>query len=379
MPTPRSTLPRGVHLVGSVPLDSADDVFRAVAGSLGDRLRRIPDGETGERFLFAGWQIKTFERHPSFEPVPGRRPMEVVPPHRLRAGVDAASVEFGELGFAAAAIDSYGVFSRLRSEGVIRPGVRFQVSLPTPVNCLAMVVDKRDIPSIERAYEAAIVREIDGIVAAVPPSELAIQWDCPWEVRVWDGHLPRFLVQPWFADVRGGVLARLVRLGEHVPRDAELGYHLCHGDYEHTGNLIFKLRGEPRSALLRALVSRASRELMVRVAGPPRQARTIVQLANALSANVSRPVDFVHLPVPRRADRRYFAPLGHLQLPPETELYLGLVHLTDGLAGTRRRIAIARQLRSEFGVSTECGWGRRDANSIDALIELHKQVSLPLV
>jgi hypothetical protein len=37
-------LPRGVHLVGSVPLGDAEDVFRAATAILGGRLRRIPDG-----------------------------------------------------------------------------------------------------------------------------------------------------------------------------------------------------------------------------------------------------------------------------------------------------------------------------------------------
>ncbi len=41
--------PRGVHLVGSVPLGDAEDVFRTANAILGGRLRRIPDGETGER------------------------------------------------------------------------------------------------------------------------------------------------------------------------------------------------------------------------------------------------------------------------------------------------------------------------------------------
>ena len=40
---------RGVHLVGSVPLASAEGVFTTVAAELGERLRRIPDGETGPR------------------------------------------------------------------------------------------------------------------------------------------------------------------------------------------------------------------------------------------------------------------------------------------------------------------------------------------
>ena len=41
--------PRNVHLVGSVPLADARTVFETVSAALGPRLRRIPDGETGER------------------------------------------------------------------------------------------------------------------------------------------------------------------------------------------------------------------------------------------------------------------------------------------------------------------------------------------
>lgn len=40
---------RNVHLVGSVPLANAHDVFVTVSAALGPRLLRIPDGETGER------------------------------------------------------------------------------------------------------------------------------------------------------------------------------------------------------------------------------------------------------------------------------------------------------------------------------------------
>lgn len=37
------------HLIGSVPLPDSEAVFRQVAGELGPYLRRLPDGETGER------------------------------------------------------------------------------------------------------------------------------------------------------------------------------------------------------------------------------------------------------------------------------------------------------------------------------------------
>src|SRR5439155_15999924 len=46
---------RHVHLVGSVPLKDARDVFETVSAALGDRLKRIPDGETGERSDWITW------------------------------------------------------------------------------------------------------------------------------------------------------------------------------------------------------------------------------------------------------------------------------------------------------------------------------------
>src|SRR4051794_14635545 len=60
-------LPVGVHLVGSVPLAGAEAVFRRAAGALGDRLRRIPDGETGPRSDWILWQYPVFSSRPQFE------------------------------------------------------------------------------------------------------------------------------------------------------------------------------------------------------------------------------------------------------------------------------------------------------------------------
>ena len=40
---------RNVYLVGSVPMASARDVFAEVSAVLGTRIKRLPDGETGER------------------------------------------------------------------------------------------------------------------------------------------------------------------------------------------------------------------------------------------------------------------------------------------------------------------------------------------
>ena len=48
-----------------------------------------------------------------------------------------------------------------------------------------------------------------------------------------------------------------------------------------------------------------------------------------------------------------FAPLRDLHLHPETELYLGLVHYTDGVEGARKRIETARR----FAFTRVCSHG----------------------
>ena len=71
MTTTIPLLASGAHLVGSVPLASAETVFRTIAAEIGDRVRRIPDGETGPRSDWIVWQLPVFTTP---------RHLEVVPP-----------------------------------------------------------------------------------------------------------------------------------------------------------------------------------------------------------------------------------------------------------------------------------------------------------
>src|ERR1700709_1726927 len=107
--------PVGVHLVGSVPRGGAEEVFRRVAGVLGDRLRRIPDGETGPRSDWIGWQYPLFNSQPPFAPrAPGATSSyRALPQLRLRSGVAPDGMGFDELGYASAAMSSYGIYVRL--------------------------------------------------------------------------------------------------------------------------------------------------------------------------------------------------------------------------------------------------------------------------
>jgi len=234
------------------------------------------------------------------------------------------------------------VFARLKSEGVIPHGVRFQVSLPTPVAVVASYIQSQDAAQLEPAYERQMLRECGQIQETVPHDQLAVQWDVAVEFGILEEVLPNSVGLS-----EAAVVERLVRLGNAVAPDVELGYHLCYGD---AGHKHFK---EPDDTTL------------------------LVRVANAISTGLTRPVQWIHLPVPRdRTDETYFAPLADLRLHPETELYLGLVHLTDGVQGTERRIEVARRVVGRFGVGTECGMGRRDPNTIPPLLQIHAEVAM---
>jgi methionine synthase II (cobalamin-independent) len=138
----------------------------------------------------------------------------------------------------------------------------------------------------------------------------------------------------------GTFVAAHARLGMGVPPDVHLLYHLCYGDANHKHSI------EPSTSRLR------------------------------LSAQIGRSIELIHLPVPRnRLDDAYYAPLADLVLRPETKLALGLVHHTDGVDGTRKRIAVARRYRSDFAIATECGFGRRPSDTIARLLEIHAEVA----
>ena len=56
-----------------------------------------------------------------------------MPKVRLVDGVDPASIEWPNLGYADAYQQSFEIFGKLRDEGVVPAGVRFQVQYPTPL------------------------------------------------------------------------------------------------------------------------------------------------------------------------------------------------------------------------------------------------------
>jgi methionine synthase II (cobalamin-independent) len=134
------------------------------------------------------------------------------------------------------------------------------------------------------------------------------------------------------------------RLAAAVPADVELGFHLCYGDLD--GRHFVE----------------------------PLDAAKMVELANLVVRSVARPIAWLHMPVPiGRRDDAFFLPLAQLRLAAETELYLGLVHSEDGVAGTQGRIAAARKFCGRpFGIASECGIARnRTPDVVKVMLEVH--------
>src|SRR5262245_37854807 len=174
-------MPHDVHLVGSVPLGSAEEVFATVSGALGRRLKRIPDGETGARSDWITWLEPEFADNPALEKSDQvfRLHAQATPRtrYRLKPGRAITDIRFDNLHYADIAKESYAVFRQLKAGGKIPPGTRFQVDLVPAHSVLWLFLTEELTTAVDPIYNAAVRREIDKIVAAIPHDEFAIQFD----------------------------------------------------------------------------------------------------------------------------------------------------------------------------------------------------------
>ena len=335
-----------VHLVGSVGLDTVEEVFETAGRLLGTRLKRMPDGEPGGRRMWTSWQYPLLRTNAYLQVDTGKQPSNLTGFLRLRVadGVNPNEITFGELGYAREARSSYLDFVAARDRGIFPKTVKFQVSFPTPYAVICRQVTENSIPSVIGPYESAMLREVETVCRAIPHADLAIQWDVCFEMLVWDGRWPPM---PAFSGMEAAFRDQFARLSRPVPDDVDLGFHLCYGDLD-----------------ARHFVE-------------PQDATKMTELANLIVTSVQRPVAYVHMPVPiQRDDEAYFAPLRNLKLPPGTELYLGLVHEKDGVEGARRRMAAARKFVSDFGIAAECGIARgRTPAVVRRFLEVHGAAS----
>jgi hypothetical protein len=338
-------------LVGSLPADSTETALRTAGELFGDLVFALPDGETGPR---TGWV--SYERERLVRPNPGvetvrdtpsptglPRHAYETPVFRIRPGV--RELHWDSWPRIDDAIASYQVFRRLRADGVVPAGLRFQVGLPFPSSAMnGFKADfAADYPVAERAFEDLMARELRRLMEAIPPEDLAVQWDVCYEVLDLEGVLAWTAPGAW--ERFTGPVTRLTRL---IPEGAVVGYHLCYGTF-------------PEWPMFEA-----------------RDMGLLVLMANYAAANSGRTVDYLHLAGPRylrSEDDRFFRPLAGLS-PGGARVYLGIVLPVDGIPGLKRRQATASRYLKDFGVSMYCGFGRQPGADGTETMRDHRRSAL---
>ena len=321
-------------LVGSLPADSSESALRSAAEFYRGLVFALPDGETGPRSAWVGYERERLVRpNPDVVVVSETESPTGIPRHAYETPVFGIRPGVTELHWDSwpridDAIAGYQVFETLREEGVIPAGIRFQVGLPFPSSALSgFKADvEADYPVASRAYEDLVARELARLTAAIPPEELAIQWDLAYETQDIERVLAWMPEGGW--ERFAGPVTRLTRL---IPEEVLVGYHLCYGTF-------------PEWPMYEA-----------------RDMGVLVRMANFAVANSGRTVDWLHLAGPRylrSEDRSFFRPLADLE-PGDARVFLGIVLPIDGTAGLRRRQDTAARYLKDFGVAMYCGFGRQ--------------------
>jgi hypothetical protein len=343
--------PSCVHFNGSVNLPDTETVMREISSRIPNGVRRMTDGETGERNYWILFQIEKFGQMPEFEQVNVGQAYDTAPDappmvqFRLADGASAETIQWPNLGYADAYAASFEVFEALQQDGTIPAGVRMQVQYPTPLASMAGTIVPEDMPAVAAAYERALFADLDTLLERIPHDRVAVQWDVAVEFGMLEGAMGPGAMP------LDAILPGLVRCADQVPDDVPVGFHLCYGDY---GHQHFK---------------------------QPESVRMQVDVVNAVNAAARRPLAWASFTVPQaRDDAGYFAPLADLAAGPETELYFALVpyHPDEQAEGTTAQqaghIDAALGGSREWGVCTECGMGRVDAADVPRLLDPHREI-----
>jgi hypothetical protein len=348
--------PSSVHFNGSVNLPDAETVMREISTRIPTGVRRMTDGETGERGYWILFQIQKFLQMPELESVTVGHAYETssdapaMPQLRLAEGASAETISWPNLGYADAYVASFEVFDQLRKSGMIPADVRFQMQYPTPLASTAGTFVPEDMAAIAASYEAALFADLDRALATLPHDRCAVQWDVAVEFGLLEGAMG-----PGSAVPLEQITPALVRCVDRVPADVPVGLHLCYGDYGHQHFM------------------------------QPESLQTQVDLVNAVGAAAQRPIAWASFTVPQaRDDVGYFAPLRDLTVGPETELAFALVPYhpddqADGTTATQAGHIDAALTESsagarEWAVCTECGMGRVAVEDVPRLLDIHHEV-----
>ena len=226
----------GCHLVGSVPFASTEDVFRKCASGMQNRLRRIPDGETGNRNYFIQFQKSFFMAAPEMIPVfkmNSQLEMKDFTPEQVKEGIDKLKASPRETHYDDAAIESYKEFKKLLDQGVLPKGTKFQVSMPTHSNAILGFVQRDFQAEVEPIYKEALWQAMRNIQDAIPHEDLAFQSDIASDY-IFLENISMF--RPWFYNDdkdfdkrKEYIYDYIVKQIGVIDQDVEVGLHNCYG------------------------------------------------------------------------------------------------------------------------------------------------------
>ena len=273
-------------------------------------------------FKFVQWDGKLVREIPRLRVKPG-------------ATIDPASFDTG---YAAMAIESWGVFERLQKAGDIPANVKFQISIPTPIapTYNNMVPDDRQ--KLLAALVPHFLGEVEKIAKALPNDRIAIQWDVCQEVLAWENYYDKGPVDFRTETIDVLTRDRRRRAGRHRARLSPVLRQpggRAHGAAEGHGH---HGRDDQRHRRGR----QAADPVLSHAGGQGAHRRRLLRAAEGTEAR------------------------------PGTELYLGLIHYNDA-GGNAARLAAARRHARVDGIGTECGMARGDPARLPALLAAHRQ------
>ncbi|SOD97818.1 hypothetical protein [Spirosoma fluviale] len=350
-----ATSRRSALLIGSLPFASEEECMKLALNALGPSLFSLPDGEIGEKtpafpkgnriawVVYAiekltqdteSWQVvKQPQRskvdgmainYDSFQKLKPRHSPADMPKH-VRLGYD----DFFRR--------SYPIFQRMRSEHGL-PGLKFQMGVPTGFAMGFAFSSPITWLRYTYAFNTVIAREVNAALAEAG-DDLIIQIEVPPEL---------YAAYKLPAPLMGLALLPILNLLNKIVPGAQIGMHLCLGDFHNE-----------------ALVH-------------PKTLGKMVAFSNALAQAwpQQHKLAYVHYPfaegcIAPPSDSRYYAPLAAIQLPRATRFVAGFVHEKRTLAENRHILdSIETAHGQAVDIACSCGLGRRSPETAIELLSL---------
>jgi hypothetical protein len=344
------------HFPGSLPFDNAVEGFVWAGRTLGDRVRRVPDGETEPTRRM--WQpyIPWFDRNPTLDRGEDLRfGVDVHPQFMLKEGVEPVFDE--PFDYQSWARDSYAVFKRIRDRGGLPAHARYMVAMPSGIDQVCGATAAESYRPMYDAFVKQLKVSLDAICGEIPHEDLAIQLDSVFLPVEWMGESVG-VIAAFGLNKENMLRDTMVQVG-WIPEDVEVGFHLCFGDGSAEGHVED---------------TRDPDELPSSIEG-------LVDLSNDLVKSAPRKIDFLNLSTYQHwTDAAPYESLRDLEVG-DTEISLGVIcmrrdpDIQTGIANARKRTEAARSVIGDhFGIATTCGMGRFTPDQTEAATQLYDEL-----